>query len=90
MINKELFTKIISNMKNKNDIITDLNLDEITDDTHMVRELGFNSIYLMNLIESIEDLYDVEIPDDDLELSKFETVGGLLNYVENILESQRD
>ncbi|MET3616399.1 acyl carrier protein [Peptoniphilus olsenii] len=45
-------------------------------------DLNADSIELVELIMSIEEEYDIEVSEDDL--SKFETVGDVIDYLEDI------
>ena len=63
-------------------IANQLNVDAatITLETHLVDDLGADSLDAVDLIMAIEDEYGIEIPDEDAE--KFQTVGDLVRYVE--------
>lgn len=53
----------------------DVNLDTLLED-----DLGFDEIDLADLCMSLEDVFDKEISDEDLE--KISTVGDLVNHLE--------
>ncbi|MGI5920122.1 MAG: acyl carrier protein [Syntrophomonadaceae bacterium] len=57
--------------------------DEITMDTTF-EEIKADSIDIVEMIMAIEDVYDVEFPEEDLE--DYPTVGLLLNALNNFLE----
>lgn len=75
------------------DVVTDLTLREIglassrvlgrvvevTDDTHIGRDLAVDSLALMNIILELEDHFDISIPLD--RLASVETAGDLSNLV---------
>lgn len=63
---------------------TDINPDEITNESDIRNDLGLNSLTLMNLVVEIEDHYDIEIPEDDA--VNFETVGDVLKYLESVVK----
>lgn len=59
----------------------ELQQDQITMDVSIADDLGADSLDLVDLLMSIEDEFDVEIPDEDVE--KIKTVGDLVHYVED-------
>lgn len=53
---------------------------------HNLREdLGLDSLALIELLFKVEEVFDLEIPDSDLQ--KFITVGDVVQYVEDKLKS---
>ena len=72
--------KIFEEMK---DLIAEgLNIDEskITEESSFKDDLGADSLDLFELVMSLEDKYDVEIPSEELE--KLLTVGDVIKYIE--------
>ena len=59
----------------------DADPDEMTMDTNIAKDLGADSLDVVELLMSIEDEFEVEIPDEEIENIK--TVGNLVNYIEN-------
>ena len=57
--------------------------DEVTLDTDLVKDLGADSLDLVDVVMSLEDEFDKEIPDEDVE--KIKTVGDIVSYIENSL-----
>lgn len=59
-----------------------LNIDEsrITESASFKDDLGADSLDLFELVMSLEDKYDVEIPSEELE--KLLTVGDVIKYIE--------
>lgn len=59
-----------------------LNIDEsrITKEASFKDDLGADSLDLFELVMSLEDKYDVEIPSEELE--KLLTVGDVIKYIE--------
>ena len=57
--------------------------DEVTLDTDLVKDLGADSLDLVDVVMSLEDEFDKEIPDVDVENIK--TVGDIVSYIENSL-----
>ncbi len=65
------------------DIIMDqLQVDEsdIAMDTNLMKDLSADSLDAVEIIMAIEDVFGMEIPDEDAE--KFQTVGDLVKYVD--------
>ena len=54
--------------------------DTITVDTTFEDDLGADSLDVVDLLMSIEDEFEVEIPDEEVENIK--TVGALVEYIE--------
>ena len=58
----------------------EVNPDIITMDTNIADELGADSLDVVELLMSIEDEFDVEIPDEKIEGLK--TVGSVVDYIQ--------
>lgn len=56
--------------------------DQITMEAELTKDLGINSLELADLILLCEDKLGVEI--DDKQLSKFISVGDIVNYLQSI------
>ncbi len=65
-------------------LVEELNVDEelITMDAELTKDLGINSLELADLILLCEDKLGVTIDDD--QLSKFISVGDVVNYLKTI------
>lgn len=59
----------------------DLNANDITMDSVMTDDLGADSLDLVDLLMSVEDEFDIEVPDEDIE--KVKSVGDLVRYIED-------
>ena len=55
--------------------------DTITPDTNIQEDLGADSLDVVDLIMSIEEEFDIEVPDSEVESIK--TVGALVQYIED-------
>lgn len=55
--------------------------DTITGETLLEDDLGADSLDVVDLLMTIEDTFEVEIPDEEVENIK--TVGALVEYIEN-------
>ena len=58
----------------------DVDEDKITNDTDLQEDLGADSLDVVDLLMSIEDEFEVEVPDEEIENIK--TVGALVAYIE--------
>ena len=63
-------------------IVEKLNVDEnkVTKEASFIDDLGADSLDTVELIMSLEDNYDISIPDEEAE--KMKTVGDVLNYLQ--------
>lgn len=59
---------------------SDVDVSSITADTVILRDLGLNSFAVVELVNEIEDEFDVEI--EDSVLPQIKTVGDMLHYLE--------
>ncbi|XOQ43347.1 MAG: Acyl carrier protein [Clostridium sp.] len=59
----------------------DVEEDSITADTNIADDLGADSLDVVDLLMSIEDEFEIEIPDEEVENLK--TVGKLVKYIED-------
>ena len=60
----------------------DVEEDEITMESNIAEDLGADSLDVVDHIMSIEDEFEIEVPDDQVENIK--TVGDVVNYIENM------
>lgn len=58
----------------------DVEEDKITAETDLQEDLGADSLDVVDLLMSIEDEFEVEVPDEEIENIK--TVGSLVDYIE--------
>ena len=58
----------------------DVEEDKITADTDLQEDLGADSLDVVDLLMSIEDEFEVEVTDEEIENIK--TVGSLVSYIE--------
>ena len=61
----------------------DLDISEVVPDASLIDDLGADSLAIVELIMSIEEEFDMEVPDEDVD--KMTTVKDAVNYiVENL------
>ena len=59
----------------------DADAEEMTMETNIAKDLGADSLDVVELLMSIEDEFEVEIPDEEIENIK--TIGDLTEYIQN-------
>ena len=64
-------------------IVEEVGVDEeqVTMDAFFKNDLNIDSLDLFEMVMTLEEEFDVEIPSEDLE--NIDTVGDLINYIEN-------
>lgn len=78
---------IMDNTKNiVNSILTEKRFTEtITSEMDLKGDLGFDSLSLVELIVDLEERFDIEIDESDLNPATLETVGQIYSLVEKYL-----
>ena len=64
----------------------DVEEDAVTMEASITEDLGADSLDVVDLVMSIEESFDVEIPDEEVENIK--TVGDIVKYIENKVEEE--
>ncbi|MBE6857928.1 MAG: acyl carrier protein [Ruminococcus sp.] len=60
--------------------------DEVTAEANIQDDLGADSLDIVDLITTIEDEFDLSIPDEAVE--EIKTVGDIANYIEKNAEAE--
>ncbi len=60
----------------------DIEESEVTMESNIAEDLGADSLDVVDLIMSIEDEFEIEVPDDNVENIK--TVGDVVNFIESV------
>lgn len=60
--------------------------EEVTAEANIQDDLGADSLDIVDLIQTIEDEYDLSIPDDAVESIK--TVGDIVSYIESNTDAE--
>ena len=55
--------------------------DSITPESDIIDDLEADSLTVLDMVMTLEDEFDIEIPDEDVE--KLRTVGSVVSYVED-------
>ncbi|HIZ17080.1 MAG TPA: acyl carrier protein [Firmicutes bacterium] len=58
----------------------DIEEDAVTMESSIMEDLNADSLDVVDLLMTMEDEFDIEVPDEDVE--KMKTVGDLVKYVE--------
>ena len=64
--------------------VLNVDVEEITMDTTFVDDLGADSLDIFQIIMGLEEEFDIEIPDDQVENIK--TVGDIVKYIEENID----
>ena len=72
---------ILEKLKNIFERDFDIEGDEITPDTNLFLDLDFDELDLYDMVMSVEDVFEMELPDEELE--KIKTIGDIIKFVEN-------
>lgn len=63
---------------------TDIDVEEITEETALVDDLGLSSLDVINIVAAFEDEFDIEIPDRIIPTLR--TIGNVVEYLEENVE----
>ncbi len=55
--------------------------DTLTPETNLQKDLNADSVDVVELLFAIEDEFDIEIPEEEIE--KIHTIGDIVNYLED-------
>ena len=59
----------------------DLEEEQVNEDSEVIDDLGADSLDIVALVMTLEEEFDTEIPDEDIENLK--TVGDIVKYIED-------
>ena len=59
----------------------DIAKDQVTEQLNLKEDLGADSIAIMEVVLEIEEAFDIEIADEDME--KIQTIGDAIDYLAN-------
>ena len=58
----------------------DVEEEQVNEDSEVIDDLGADSLDIVDLVMTLEEEFDTEIPDEDIENLK--TVGDIVKYIE--------
>jgi len=64
----------------------EINLDNITENSDLVEEIGVNSIVGIEIFVRVEKEFDIEIDDEDLSIETIRTLSIMADYIEKKLD----
>ncbi|MCI5892530.1 MAG: acyl carrier protein [Clostridiales bacterium] len=73
---------MFDDLKDKLSEYVDTPVDEITENSRFIEDLGLNSFEFMSLLGYLEDEYDIEV--DENEILNIKTVGEAVAYIESL------
>lgn len=59
----------------------DLDEEQVTEESEVIDDLGADSLDIVDLVMTLEEEFDTEIPDEDIE--SLRTVGDIVKYIED-------
>lgn len=59
----------------------DLEEEQVTEEAEVIEDLGADSLDIVDLVMTLEEEFDTEIPDEDIENLK--TVGDIVKYIKD-------
>lgn len=62
----------------------DVEMDEITEESRFMEDLGFNSYDFMAMVGEIEETFDIEV--EEREVVKVKDVGDAIRYIKELQE----
>ena len=81
MSEKEIYAKIVEIIQEH-----DSSKLHITPELNLKEELGVDSVDLMEFIINLEEAFDIEIPDEDMD--NFKTISDVVAYIHEQLKKQ--
>ncbi len=73
---------MFDDLKDKLSEYVDTPVEEITENSRFIEDLGLNSFEFMSLLGYLEDEYDIEV--DENEILNIKTVGEAVSYIESL------
>ncbi len=62
----------------------DVDAEDMTMDTKIIDDLGADSLDVVEMLMSVEDEFDVEIPDEKIE--ELKTIGDVVEYIQSKID----
>ena len=67
-----------------NDIAVDLSAEDITAQSSLFDDLSFDSIKMIELLTKLEQEFEIELDDEDLDFQVFATINTLTTFVDSV------
>ena len=68
------------------EIILGITTGEVDDNASLVDDLALDSIQMIGLITALENEFEIELEDEDLDLQHFSTINSLAEFVQQKLD----
>lgn len=65
----------------------DVDVADINEETNLVKDLGYDSVQIIELIVELETEFDIEIEDDDLDIENMVVYSRLYKTVESKIKN---
>ena len=78
---RECILTIIESILQKRENGNGISVDIITDTTNLFEDLGMDSIEIITIIVEVENVFNIEFIDDDMDLDKMIIFGNIVNGV---------
>ncbi len=65
----------------------DINIDDIKEETNLIKDLGINSIKMMYLINALEKEFNITFLEEGLSIDNVSVYKTLLCYIEDLMYS---
>ncbi len=78
--------KIFEEFKEKLGEYVETPVEEITEESRFIEDLGMNSFQFMSLLGDLEEEYEVEV--DEAEVRNLRNVGEACEYIEKLMQEQ--
>ena len=62
----------------------EIDKDSLTPETKIIEDLGADSLDVVDMLMSVEDEFNVEIPDEKME--EFKTIGDVVDYIQDKID----
>lgn len=61
---------------------------EVNESSQIYEDLNIDSIMVLQLIVYIEEMFEVSVPDENVDPASFETMGGLITFIQELQSSK--
>lgn len=72
---------VLDEVKNIISEVLEVSIEELNENTNLLRDLGAESLDLVDLVAEFESKYNFEIPDQDIK--GLQTIGDVVSYIES-------
>lgn len=78
-MNQEIYNKLAKVLEAQ----LGVDLEQVTPDSNLIKDLGADSLDSVDIVMAIEEEFDIDIPEQDVErMEQDGTVRGLVDYIE--------